>query len=620
MMCLQPRPAPLLAVLLPIVAGCPNLNLFSGSLDTPGAIAVLPVGQGPFTEPVGYVANRTGGEIRVLALAQGRYLSDVAVGSFLRGHHLGTGYDRLLAGVAAYAPDADHASVFVIDKRFRQLLRVPHVDGRTPEGHLNTVQPVLAAVTWNDADGSGNVAELAGLAPDPDTAASETWTITFTGTAWEIEGSRSGLQRPAPPGVLWSAYNGALSFVPRGEATRGDQFVVQVNSGITEIPLAGDPIDLSIAPDQRWLALVHDAAEGAVVRLVDPATSTIQPPLSLPVGARPGRTAWSPDGRTLFVAEGARSAAWSIDVDSGTVTEIPLPWPTLDVALLVGESTRHLHVVPASGTSVWVHDLDAGALIDLNPATAEVEGMRFLSPVTGISAMPTLYDFPNYSKLDDNDEGDDDLIDRGRSVAVSLHAGKVVWMREGDGCLVPEPQGPRTQVLGSSAQLADYEPDFDIQVPGTAFLDAVEDDVRHVSVNPCAGLAPSETWELVFDGTVGAWRVRGTTSGDQVRLAYEEERYVSDAGTISFTMRAGTTPSEDGWRLRFNVLEGALRGDGDNQDDRVREVNLDLPGRPAAFYARQDGEDRAWVVVSASGSDIVVRISANDGLVDSVWQ
>ena len=52
-------------------------------------------------------------------------------------------------------------------------------------------------------------------------------------------------------------------------------------------------------------------------------------------------------------------------------------------------------------------------------------------------------------------------------------------------------------------------------------------------------------------------------------------RYVSDGGEVSFTIRAGTTPTRDAWTIGFSVLSGVLEVNGDN--DHSGGVDLDEP-------------------------------------------
>ncbi len=610
---------PLLPLFL--LASCAVEDSFSGSLDTPSAIAVLdPTLGGPYDAPVVYVADRVGGSIRVLDAVRGTYAPATAVAPWLRAPFLPSGADRLLVGVAPYVVDADTVDVWAADKAHAELVRIPHLDGTSSAGSPVAVLPTLVRADFEGQGGASGPPVLDGLTLDPDTAITSTWTITWDGALWQVESSRTGLDRPAPPEVLWTARRGVLSFLPRGEAEIGDRFIVEIDRGETVVPLPGTPLELLASPLGTPFALVHAQGDGRSVRLFDPAAGTLAEPFVLPADARPNRLAWSQDGAFLYASDSARSAVWELEVATGVVTERVLPWPTADLASLTTASTRHLYVVPAASTSVWIYDLDASTLVDLNPTTAELDGMAFLSPVTGLAPMPQRYEWPNYSLLDDDDLGADDLIRYGRSVAVSLQGGKVVWMRERDGCLVTEPEGPRSQILGTNALLGDYEPDFDIEIPGTAFLDSTDDGDRHILVNPCSGLVASQSWELTYDAPLGAWRVRGNEAGVQQRLAYEEERYVSDRGEISFTLRSGTLPSQSGWHIRFNTIDGALQGDGDSQNDRVREVELDLPQRPVPIYGRTDGRNRAWVIVAAAGSDIVTRISATDGIIDAVWE
>ncbi|MCB9681498.1 MAG: hypothetical protein H6733_08515 [Alphaproteobacteria bacterium] len=604
------RTATLRVGLVSLLCACAQTTTYLGTFDTPAPIAVLDAANGPFTEPIGYAADSNGGRIRVLALARGRYLAEDPYASFDRGANLPTGASRLLAGVAGYAPDPAHAWVWAIDRGAQELLKVPHIVGRDPDG-----SPAEAVATVTDiALPAGGDVRIEGLRLDPDRATSEVWTLTWDGQAWQVQGTLAGPQPALFPDVGWAAVRGGLSLVVRGTAAVGDTITITVDRGVEVFPLDGRPLDLSMAPDQSTLlVLVQDEDGVATAHTVDPATGAIGTALALPAGASPSRISWSADSATLYLTDKALPVIHEVDVASSQVTDHALPWPALDVAPLDDDVGRLLYVAPlgvAGGNDVWLLDPATDTFVDVNLATAAVDPMHFLSPVRGLAALPEPYDLPSQ---------DEDNPPRSRSVAVSLQEGMVVWMEERTGCLVPDRLGPRTQLRSATTVIADYEPDFPIDIPGTAYLSQTEDVTRHVNVNPCAGIAQPQTWELRFDGVVGAWQAIGTLSGTQDAWIYEDERYLSDEAEISLTMRTGTTPSQDGWGIQFNVLAGVLRGDGDNEGDRVREVDLDQPARPVVFYASPYGTRQPWTVVAAEASDLVVRIDPTTGAVDAVW-
>ena len=134
---------------------------------------------------------------------------------------------------------------------------------------------------------------------------------------------------------------------------------------------------------------------------------------------------------------------------------------------------------------------------------------------------------------------------------------------------------------------------------------------------------------LRYDELAQAWRVRGDLSGIQETLAYEDERYVSDDGEVSFLIQSGGTPTQDGWTMTFRVIDGLTAARGDNDGDATtREVAIDNPGDPVYFHYRVGPDDQGWrpvddrpfVLVTGQGSDLVGRVMPQEGLVDASWQ
>jgi len=366
---------------------------------------------------------------------------------------------------------------------------------------------------------------------------------------------------------------------------------------------------------------VHDTElDRPVLRWFDPAERRVVADVALPADSLPHRMTWAEDDpTTLYVADIGRSAVWAVPEGTLGATEIPMPFPTLDVASLSGETRRALYVVASDGRTLWMYDLDTGELVDHNPLLDGVQGMTMDSPIAGIDALRQVHLQPEYT--------DDQRRLSGRSVAVTLARGSVVFMHEESGCLVQEALGPRTQAEASVGESTpDFEQNFDNEFGPTLAINGASG--RHVQVNPCAGIAQTDSWELLYDQVQGGWRVFSELSGEQSTLAYEDERYVSDAGEVSFTIRAGPVPTIDGMAFTFVVDDGVAEANGDADGDGEREVTLAVPGDAVAFHyevGRRDGDwyrvdDRPLVLVVAGSTDAVGRVDPQEAVIDVVWE
>lgn len=591
-----------LPLTLVVFAACREEVPYGGAFDVPVAAAVLqPEVGGPFQEPVGFVANGHGGQIVQLALKQGRFLTDDPTVSFLRTNPLATGGDRILTSVAVRAPSIAEVVVWAGDRRFGQLLRLPWLhDCATLAVPECDGAPAGAPI---EQESSFEIVETVGDARLDDVhtkdgyTTTETWTVAFDGEAWSVEGSRSGREAERPvPGRPYSTESRRLNFtIAQGDrAVAGDRFVIETRNGLTEHDVGGAPLALLTSPDQSLLAMVvHDLViDRPFVRWFDPAAATVVGQVALPAEASPHRLAWSLDG-ALLVADRTWPAVWEVALGETVAIEHPTPWPTLDVTAFDGaDGRRRLYVVPLDGSALWPMDRDTDALIDVNATVPGDQGMAFDIPVLGIEALPLPYQMPEYTE---------DLIRvTARSVAVVLGDATVVFAHEETGCLVQDALGPRTVASSGLAGTDDYEASFE-NVLGPATLEQDGASGRHVLVNACAGLARPEEWELRFDQNVQAWRVEGSVSGVQQALAIEDQRYLSDRGEVSFTVRAGSTPSRDGWTIRFTVDAGVARATGDNDEDGVRDVSLGVAADPVAFFYRVGLPGRVGEVEEGSG-------------------
>ena len=287
-----------------------------------------------------------------------------------------------------------------------------------------------------------------------------------------------------------------------------------------------------------------------------------------------------------------------------------------------------MFVVPIDGAELWAVDLASGELRDLNPWAPGIGGFPLYSPVRGIAALPTAsrYPYPDAAGV----------RPRSELLAISLASGAIVFFDQRTGCLVPDRLGPRTQLV-QFGRFLDYSTDF-AEVGGAVSLASNATNDRSVVVNTCAGIARAEGWRLTFDAAEQAWIVTGEVSGEQTRRAYEDIRYTSDRGQISFVLRSGTRPSIDGWTIDFAVTDGALRIASDQGTEiapfdfirrQLTEVRFSLPGDPHPLaFVDVDPPDAGWgavvptsyALVPIEGSNAVARILPDDARADAFWR
>lgn len=613
-------------VLLLGLAGCAEELPYEGAFDMPTGVTVLSPAHGPFEQPVGFVANGVGGQIVQLDLKYGRFLTDDPTASFLRGNFLPTGGARMLTDVAAWAPTPSEVTLFAADRAFSTLVRVPYVIGLDDRGF-----PIEGFVVDGEPHERPFVADVRSVGSGGATledvelklgsSATETWTVEFSPErrGWLVTGSRSGPQDElARSGERFVASKRRIAFTIRGSGEAGDRFEIDVESGVREVDVGGNPLAIEMSPDHSVLALAVQTDGASVLRWFAPADETLVD-VPLAPDASPGRMAWAPDGN-LIVADNQRPAFWVVAGDGSGAVEHPMPWPTMDIApLYTEEDGRLVYVVPMTGQEVWIYDLDAGAFRDVNPSMPGVQGMDFVSPVLGIEAIPLRHLYRDRDNAGERRSG--------RSVAVSLHRNGVVFMEHPSGCLQQDEFGPRSELLrGTLGNVLDYETNFD-EGGGRPTLQRNTGDDRRIVVNRCAGIAVNDEWTVTFDRTLGAWVVRSDLRGVQQGLAFEDERYVSDRGEVSFLIRAGNEPTEDGWQFRFRVIDGVLAANGVEDREDGEDIPFAVPGDPV-FFSYTVGptdvpwdriDERAFVLVPAQASDVVGRVDPQEGDVEVAW-
>lgn len=610
------------------LGACQDTVILEPMYSGPAGAAVLhPDLGGPFTEPVGFVSNSRSGLIHALDLKHGWVLADDPAAPFLWGAAMATGADRLLGDLAVYSPTAERVTLFVADAAYEVLVEVPYVVGVDESGAPVEPTPQLVEAGFVDADDSGDAAELLNVSLSNQAAATEQWTLEYSGGAWTVTGSRSGRQEHAAHFLApYTTDDGSLSFTLSGTATEGDQVLLSVDTGAVEHDLGGLIQALCMLPDQSLLlASVYDRdTEQTALVAFDPAGAVVRGAVPLPEGAVPWRMSADPSGDLLYVADARSPAVYEVLLDredpgASAVRAIETAGPVADVTWQgdasdddggVG-SYDHLFVAVAGANTVDVYDLRADGWRDVNPYTPEIDGIRVDAPVTGMAATER-------TPLPEIGPGGGPLEDR--VVAISTFDGQMLLVEASTGCAVQDEVGPYS--------ILDPDGAFSGQgATSSPWLELSESDGQYIRVNPCGGIARSEDWTATFDEARGGWVVEGILSGEQATLAREDERYVSDDGAISFLIIAGANPSTDGDQFRWSTVEGLARIIGDrNGDGQVDEV-LELPARPVPFSYLAGATGGGWdpvnrkigVLWPITNSDRVVSINVESGTIQYIW-
>lgn len=589
------------------LSGCRRDEGFISTLRTPGAVAVLDaIDASPYPTPIGIGVERHSGRIRLLHLRRGVQLQDGPFASFYRGATLGTGASRVLTHVAVTA-DAGRTTVFALDASQSQLLTIPWITGTTAEGYPERPTPRTFGFAASYVEGDPQEAQARIRGQLNGVASTEQWTATRLPSGWLWRGSRSGPEpRLAQSGVPAVIGGGALAVLIEGRALPGTEVSFQVDSGLRELDLPGRGIDLAHSPDHDQLVLTVRDANGASAWKLNPEAPALDAPLPLPAGASPGRVAWQ-DNHSLWIADTEQAVAWQVDLLDDVATPFTVDAPLLDLApVTLDDGSVRLVTLHADARTVRVWDVDSGDAIDANLLTPESDGVVFEAPVQGIAASPVAH-----GRLGSEE--------RTHSIAASTGDGRVMFVDPRSGCLLPDRLGPRTEVLRDGGTQGDFSPNFTVDRPRTPWLQPAEDRNRHINVHPCAGVARAEQWEVTFDATLQGWRVFGERSGEQVRIAREDERYLSDDGSVSFLIRAGANATPDGAGFTFRVNPGMLAIDGDNVDDGNREANLDMPSRPVWFQTLIDGDLLTRVLIGSGAGDLFARVNPENADVDATW-
>jgi hypothetical protein len=610
-----------LVALVGWASGCQDTPSIEPNYDGPAGAAVLhPEDGGPFNEPVGFITNARSGRIHALDLKHGWLLADDPAAPYLWGAPLATGADRILGDVAAWAPSTDRITLFAADAAFEVLVEVPYVVGVDDSGAPIEPTPVLRDAAFFDVDSSGDGAELLNLELSNAKAATETWLLEYDGSEWIVTGSRSGLQANTARFLTpYASDERALTFTISGTATAGDQISLSVDTGAVEHDLGGVIQALELAREVGLLlASVYDREtdETALVAF-DPEAGAVRGAIPLPEGAIPWRMSATPDGGRVYVADARSPAVYEVlldaaDPSASAVRAIETAGPVADVAWEGDDTYDHLFLGIAGENRVDIYDLLTDSWRDVNPYTPEIDGIQLDSPVTGMISTHVSTPLPETGVWGGHLEDE--------VVAIATFNGELLMAEASTGCLVRDEVGPYSFLDAE-------DPFIDKGATSNPYLQFSEADDQYIQVNPCAGIAREEGWRATFSESLSGWVLDGERSGIQENIAYEDQRYVSDNGGLSLLILAGVSPTTDGDELRWEVVDGIARVDGDLDGNGQIDDTLDIPARPAAYSYLAGATGGGWDAVNRkvgvlwpiTNSDEVLRVSVESAAIENIW-
>ena len=620
----------LVSLLTSATACQPNVSLrpaFDGPIF---ADIFTPEEGGPFWTTLAFVANSRDGSVVPLDLRHNTAVSDQFAAPFIAPRRVATGDERQLGQVVAWSPGDETIDVFVIDHTNALLVQAPYIVGVSEDGEPQIPVATHTDAVFDDADGSGSSARMIGIEVRNGFTTTEDWTITYDGSVWTASGTNSGRQsRTAATGRSWTSDQRELTFTIEGNATAGDQFTLSTDNGVVEHDLGSVPMSLLEVPESDLLlvgAWDREANLGDIL-VWDRLTASEVGRIPLPEGAQPWRMTWDESGN-LYAGDARRSAVYIIEPDfaapeQSVVDEVVTPAPVQDLAVIEQaaddftqrEAYRHLFVAPIDDNRVDLYDLDTGTWVDVNPRDGIAGGLDLRSPVVGLSTIPIPV------KL--FEEANNGNRHKERVVAVSTTDGALRLIQGIDGCLAIDSQGARL-VADVGADLVTFN---DFGEPSNPVLVSNDATARQVVAADCGGINRDESWTLVYDGVEGAWRARGSVSGEQESLVYEDTRYTTDDGGLSWLILAGTRPSTDGDTFFFQVEDGVLE-----MTEMIISaesiMTFNLPGPPLAFSMDMgptgggwnNDRTKAFVLLPLTNNDVVMRIRPQGWSPEVSWQ
>ncbi len=596
----------LFSLLLWMGMGCGSGTQDLDRLHGPVDVAYLP--PGPFFEqPVGYVTNWRSGTISKLDLRRYDMLVEDGPAAWVVAPPLATGRTRVLDQIAVSTDGDTFVDLLVTDAFRDELLRVPHVR-MGEDGVPSFATPQLSQEPV--VSGAGNAQpRLLDLTLLTGAATTETWTLTFDGWSWKVEGSASGRQvGEVLPGVPYSSDADELRFtMDHGGQTPdlGATLVFAVDTGIEAVALEGYASDLLVTPDLSFVLVSEEGRDegqgpSGKVAIYDPIRLERLFSIELPPGAKPAGMALRGTGTEVFIADlSDLNLVHRLDISSGdpasfVLTSLPVPAPTVDVACGHDPQSEILFAAEAFGTAIHAIDLATLSAVDINPWTPDVEPVEVGAPIAGITASDGTVELNTLTSWGANEHA--------YALLVTTFTGFLYVYDAATGCAAYEsPQGAYLET-GSDGTVSAFT---DLTPPSNPVVEADAETGLYATTNDCGGVTRDQGWTFTYDEALLSYTVEGAASGVQVGRAYEGVRYTTDSGELSLLIRGGTLATTDGDRFSFSVNDG------------VSPIpTQELPGDPLVYTDEYGDKDDPWVkvrtrqaaVVPCTGNDAVMWV------------
>ena len=625
-----------LALLCSVSFACNEDTSGRHAFDGPTSSTWLEAGEGPFDDAIGFVANSRSGTIVPIDLKHATLMGDQNASPFLPPRWVATGDERQLGELVAWAPDTQSIRLFVADHANQQLVEAPYivsVDESTGEPQVfeaSWTEPVMK----NEAGQSIDSAQLNGLEVAQGYTTTEDWRIEYSDSQWWVFGSRSGKQsQPAMTGEAWRADNRELAFTIEGSAQNGDRFELSTDTGIIEHDLGGYVMDVERVTGTDFIvaAIWDSTTETGDVLLWNMREGQAVGQVGLADAGQPWKLTLGPQSDetvTVYAGNARKNAIHIIELNQSNPsisdwTEVETTGPISALAYLehagnalIDEAGyQHLFVATINGSRVDVLDLTSMNWLDINPFDGVVGGIQLHSPVIGLSAsrvpVPLQEETAWEARKDD------------RVVAVTTFEGSLMMLEGATGCLAVEQDGPNVP-SSSSGEATDFE---DHGATSTPTLYQDPSTRNSVVFQSCGGIARSEIWTATYDGTAGNYKVEGSISGEQENRVWEDERYMTDHGEMSFLILSGAAPTTDGDTFSIQVDDGVLRVNQVIRPGGLSSDALEQPAPPLVFDIEAGPTGGGWdedrtqvhILLPVTNSDFVMRVRADSWETEVIW-